>query len=434
MFAIVDVETTGGSYGNDRITEIAILIHNGKKVIEEFVSLINPQKPIPPFITALTGISDDMVQNAPLFEDVAHKIMELMEGKILVAHNARFDYGMLRGEFRNLGLKFRKKQLCTVKLSRKIFPGFSSYSLGRLCSELDIEISFRHRAFGDAAATAILFERLVFNDKGKLIEQLVKDELSQYTLPANIQRSVINELPEEPGVYYFLNAKKQIIYVGKSNSIRGRVLSHFSGDITRKTAIKMKEEICDINYETTGNELAALLLESNEIKRYMPKFNRVSKRKKYRYGLTLDTDNGGYYRMRIELLNPEKRQVMKFTSKVRGQQSVESWQLKNGITPVFKKVLSVEDYNRLVDKALKKYRYPQNSFLMLHSGRSKEEICVVQVENKRYKGYGFTSIKDKEDVETLISCVKPAYDNEDAKKIIVRYLLKNKNLVEVVNL
>ena len=291
MFAIIDTETTGGKPLNDRVTEIAIIVHNGKRVIESYSTLINPCRKIDPFVSGMTGITDEMVQDAPLFSDVVQKIIDLTEGKIFVAHNVRFDYGVLRNEFKRLGKTFIRKQLCTVKLSRKIIPGLPSYSLGRLCESLDIQIQNRHRALGDAEATAVLFERLLLNDRKEMIRSELNEGLTDGILPPNIQKNQVEILPEDPGVYYFLDQNKKILYIGKSTNIRKRVISHFSNDLKSQKSASMKEKIHGIDYKLTGNELVALLEESNEIKRFMPPYNVSQRIKKYRQGIFLRSDD-----------------------------------------------------------------------------------------------------------------------------------------------
>jgi DNA polymerase-3 subunit epsilon len=203
MYAIVDIETTGGSAGNEKITEIAIITHDGKKIVDRYSTLLNPEKPIPEFIQRFTGISDYMVQNQPKFYEVAKEILELMEGKIFVAHNVNFDYSFVKREFESLGFSFKKDTLCTVKLSRKIIPGFPSYSLGKLCNALGIGLENRHRALGDALATAELFTLLKEKDDTNVFEQFLnpvskirKKTIQEFSVP-------INHLPERPGVYFF---------------------------------------------------------------------------------------------------------------------------------------------------------------------------------------------------------------------------------------
>ncbi|MGE0077838.1 MAG: PolC-type DNA polymerase III [Bacteroidales bacterium] len=171
MYAIVDIETSGGRAQTDRITEIAIYIHDGERIVDEFSTLINPEVYIPPFITQLTGITNEMVANAPKFYEVAKQIVLLTEGHLFVAHNAPFDYKFIQTEFKRLGYDYQRQTLCTVRMSRKIIPGMKSYSLGNLCENLGITINNRHRAAGDAYATTQLLELLLEKTEGQLIQK-----------------------------------------------------------------------------------------------------------------------------------------------------------------------------------------------------------------------------------------------------------------------
>src|SRR5687767_3465301 len=215
-FAIIDIETTGGTSHDSRITEIAIFIHDGKQVIDQFHSLVNPQQPIPRFITGLTGITDEMVEKAPLFEDIAEEIFLITADCVFVAHNVNFDYSFIREEFKNIGIDFKRKRACTVRLSRSIIPGYSSYSLGNICANLGIHINDRHRAVGDAEATVKLFEILLANDTDGIIEKSVNVRSKEATIPPHLDKSVYENLPNETGVYYFYNGDGKIIYIGKA--------------------------------------------------------------------------------------------------------------------------------------------------------------------------------------------------------------------------
>ena len=186
MFAVIDLETTGGNINSERIIEIGIVLHDGKHKIGEYTTLINPEKEISGFISTFTGITNAMVKHAPKFVDVADTILELLEGKVIVAHNARFDYNFIKSEFRRINIPFIKKHICTVQLSKKIFPKIKSYSLGNICKDLGIDIDNRHRAFGDAAATALLLEQLIANDTNKIIKELLTDDIKKLYLPKNI--------------------------------------------------------------------------------------------------------------------------------------------------------------------------------------------------------------------------------------------------------
>ncbi|TGE14378.1 exonuclease domain-containing protein [Hymenobacter elongatus] len=342
MYAIIDLETTGGQPAQDRITEIAIFIHDGEKVVDQYDTLLNPGRSIPFFITQLTGITDAMVRDAPKFHEVARKIVELTEGCVFVAHNVRFDYSFLKKEFADLGYNYSRKTLCTVRLSRSLIPGQPSYSLGKLCQNIGIPLEGRHRAAGDAAATAILFDRLLKisqqdedlrnqalspADTLASVDALapsgrppkaapatqpgavpvkqpsprrlaaVQEAIRTALLPPNITPDKVASLPQTAGVYYFHNEQGEVIYVGKSINIYKRIQQHFAVDYKSRKSLEFKNSISDITWELTGSELVALLYESAEIKRMKPLYNRAQRRSVFPAGIFLRTDENGYKRL-----------------------------------------------------------------------------------------------------------------------------------------
>ena len=205
MYSVVDIETTGNGYKGQKITEISIFLFDGKNIIDEFTSLVNPEQHIPPFITNLTGITDAMVRYAPKFYEIAKQVEEFTKDTIFVAHNVNFDYNIIKDEFKNLGFDYKRKKLCTVRLSRKIMPGLRSYSLGNICSGENIPINGRHRAKGDAEATTELFRRLIERDDHFIINSFLNPRSKQATLPPLLNKSDVENLPSTPGVYYFKN-------------------------------------------------------------------------------------------------------------------------------------------------------------------------------------------------------------------------------------
>jgi len=417
----------------DRITEIAIVVHNGQRVIEEYSTLVNPLKPIQPFVSALTGISNEMVIDAPTFNEVVDRIEELTKGRIFVAHNVKFDYSFLKNEYRRVGKTFRRKLLCTVNTSKHVFPELPSYGLGNICRDLEIDIFDRHRAHGDASATAILLEKLIFNDKKKIIKDLLKGELASTKLPATISKEMVDELSEETGVYYFHNQKGQIIYVGKSKNIRERVISHFRNDAGTSVNLKMNDQIHNISYDVTGDELIALLKESDEIKRWMPQFNRIQRRQKYRYGIFLEKDQAGYYDFDIELLNPERHPIHKFRTKQRAENFLGNLMTKNDIAPTFKKKYDAKAYNKRVISSVSRYRFPHKNFLIIGHGRVLDERSVVQVENNNYVGFGFFDpVVTGSDLESIRSVVEPYRNNPDVSRIILSYMRKYRKRVTIL--
>ncbi|TAE88813.1 MAG: DNA polymerase III subunit epsilon, partial [Bacteroidetes bacterium] len=283
------------------ITEIAIFIHNGKKVTEKFVTLINPEMSIPPFLEHYTGITNQMVENAPVFSEVAEKIHQLLQPHIFVAHNVNFDYSFIKHHLQQAGYDLNTKKLCTVRLSRKVFPGLRSYSLGNLCVSLNINLQHRHRAFGDAAATVKVLERILKKDEnGEVINSFLKKGSKEATLPPNLPRQEFDALPTKPGVYYFHNEQGKILYVGKAVNLKKRVLSHFSNNSTSAKRQDFLRDIFHISFTVTATELHALIHESIEIKKHWPKYNKSLKSLEFSYGIYDYEDQNGYVRLAID--------------------------------------------------------------------------------------------------------------------------------------
>src|SRR5690554_158623 len=294
QYAIVDIETTGGSARGSRMTEIAIVVYDGEQVIDRWESLINPEQMIPPAIFALTGITNEMVEDAPVFADLADRIFRMLDGRIFVAHNVNFDYSFVKQQLEEAGFRWSARKLCTVRLARKIRPGLPSYSLGRLCDALDIPLSNRHRAGGDADATAILFGRMLEWDEEGVVEAMLHKSSPDQRLPPNLQKEDFDLLPGLPGVYYFHNRSGKVIYVGKAVYLKKRVASHFTGHNINLRRQQFLSEIYHISFEICATELMALLLECVEIKRLWPTYNRALKRFEPKFGLFTYRGMDGY--------------------------------------------------------------------------------------------------------------------------------------------
>ena len=448
MFAVIDVETTGLNARSEKITEIAILIHNGEKIMDKFITLVNPEKKIPFRIINLTGINNKMVEEAPRFCEVAKKIVEITEDKILVGHNVAFDYAFIRSEFRSLGYDYKRKTICTARLSRKLIPFRSSYSLSNLCKYLDIQIRGRHRAAGDAHATAQLFEFLCTFDHNIA-------EISLKGLNSRLSKEQIKNLPELTGVYYFHNDSGEIIYVGKSNNIKERVISHLGNNSTKK-ALEMRDQIADISFELTGSELIALLKESDEIKKHMPLFNKSQRRNGFHYGLYASTDKYGYKRLRIDRTENNDIPFTSYVSLMEAKEHLfhlcEKYLLCQKLCGLFKtsgacfqyhiKVCkgacvqkeSADAYNQRVDEAIERYVYASDHFILVDRGRSEAEKSVVRIENGKYLGFGYINedLIDKQP-DVLNECIQRYPDNRDVQQIIRSYLRNNK-VERIINL
>jgi DNA polymerase-3 subunit epsilon len=276
LYAILDIETTGGKFNEEGITEIAIYKYDGHAVVDQFITLVNPEKEIQPFVVQLTGINNKMLRNAPKFHEVAKRIIEITKDCIVVAHNSSFDYRILKTEYNRLGYEYKRDTLCTVELSRKLIPEQPSYSLGKLCKSLGIPMSDRHRASGDALATIQLFKLLLDKDVDKgILENSVKHFDCKKT--AEKLLGLLDAIPTVKGVYYLHREDGQIIFMGKGNNIKNDINNQFIK--TTKRAKSIQEKTTSISYEPTGNILLTNLKFYLELEINKPKYNLRSKKK-----------------------------------------------------------------------------------------------------------------------------------------------------------
>ncbi len=450
MYSIIDIETTGGNAPYHRITEIAIIVHDGVKVIDQFSTLINPERSIPWNITRLTGISDTMVQGAPRFCDVAKKILEMTEGNIFVAHNVAFDYNFIRSEFSQLGYNFKRNNLCTVRLSRALIPGKISYSLGTLCASVGIKVNDRHRASGDAVATAKLFELLYGLNKEYIKSRAFPSRFAFTGLHSNLNREKFDSLPESTGIYYLHNEDGRIIYIGKSNSIRTRVMEHLDGKNSKKAGM-MKRMIVDVSFTLTGSELIALLLESEEIKKHQPFFNKALRRARFNFGICLAKNESGYLCLSPEAIDTnEKEAIVTFSTlkeaRAAMQHILENYRLCQKLSGLYESKgacfyhsvhqcngacvgIELPDvYNKRVQKAIKYLSHEtKHNLAIVEQGRTHGEKAVVCLEDGRYKGFGYIDEQNAiSGWNELLDTINNYADNRDTQQIIRQYIFKNK--------
>ncbi|WP_440881347.1 exonuclease domain-containing protein [Tenacibaculum sp. C7A-26P2] len=277
MYAILDIETTGGKFNEEGITEIAIYKYDGHEVIDQFISLVNPEREIQEFVAKLTGINNKMLKNAPKFYEIAKRIIEITQDCILIAHNASFDYRILKTEFNRLGYDYLKNTICTVALSKKLIKDAPSYSLGKLCRHLGIPVTDRHRANGDAYATVKLFKLLIDKDnKKEIITQSIKYFDNRHE-KLRILR-IIDSIPETQGVFYIHNQEGKIIFIGRGRNMKLELNKQF----VKKTnkAEKVLKRVFEVSYEETGNPLLTRLKYHLELDKIRPKYNIIRKRKK----------------------------------------------------------------------------------------------------------------------------------------------------------
>ncbi len=450
MYAIVDIETTGGYADHHRITELAIYHHDGTRITDHYHTLLNPGRKIPHFITGLTGITSQMVENAPTFAELGAEIHNWLKDRVFVAHNAHFDYSFLKKEFEGVGINWQTKKLCTVRLGRKIIPGLESYSLGRLAESLGITIPNRHRAGGDAKATAKIFSILLQRDNTGVIPKALKRNSGETILPPNLAKDDFDKLPSKAGVYYFLDAKGQIIYVGKALNIKKRIAGHFTGEAREWNRSNIRNEIHHITYELTGSELIALIFESQEIRRLWPKYNLAQKHKVEEWGIFDYEDRNGYLRFCVNLISKGTKPLITFSSK--GDAWNFMWekvkefdlcpklsglQLAKGLCfshqsgackGACQGIESVKKYNKRAKKTIDSYLDSGESVAIISHGRNEEEKSLIVIEKGKYLGFGFFNREESiENIEVAKGYIKPSKDNRVVQNLVNSYLMKPKS-------
>ena len=443
IYTIIDVETTGR--GN-KMTEISIFKYDGHQVVDEFTSLVNPEAFIPGHITALTGIDNGMVADAPLFAEIAEDILKITEDCIFVAHNVNFDYNIIRNEFQAIGIDFRRKKLCTVRLSRSLIPGLRSYSLGKLCNSLSINISDRHRARGDAEATVILFELLLAQEAAEAtFTKFLKRDSKEATLPPNLPSKIFDAIPNETGIYLFKNKKGKVIYVGKAKNLKKRVLGHFYDKSVKE--LNLCRETADVDFERSGTELIALLMEDAAIKHHYPQYNKASKRPTKSYAVFSYQDRGGvmhlaynqskmtpnplitFYNLRdcrlfLEHLCSLFELCPKYCHLQENVQECSHFWIDT-CRGICKTEESIADYNERVDLAIAHILTASQNLVIKQTGRHDDEEGFILVKDGLYLGYGFiekdVQIQHQGELEHHLIKQK---DNGDVQRILRKELLK----------
>jgi DNA polymerase-3 subunit epsilon len=444
LYSIVDIETTGGYAANNAITEVAIVLHDGTREVKRYETLIQPGQSIPRYIQALTGITDEMVAGAPCFEEVAPVIHEWLKDNVFVAHNVNFDYSFLKHQLEACGLDLNARKLCTVRLSRKVFPGIPSYSLGNLCQHLGISIPNRHRAGGDAAATSLLFERILQAGGLEHIRAMLKGKNKEQYLPVNLPAEQLERVPRIPGVYYFHDQKGKVIYVGKAKNLRHRVTSHFSNNKPGRQKQEFMRNIWSISYEATGTELMAFLLECIEIKRLWPVYNRSLKRFEPSYGLYLYEDRNGYSRLVLEKKKRQMTPVYTFSQLEEGRQLLMRLVRESELCPKLcfiqtgegpcegirlhtchgacEQQESPDSYNKRVGEAVARLLESLPSFALVDQGRHGEEKSCILIEQGKFYGMGyFPADSAVSDAEGLKDYLTPYPENDYMRGLVYQY-------------
>jgi DNA polymerase-3 subunit epsilon len=429
-FAITDIETTGSYASGNSITEIGICLHDGEKVIREFQTLLNPGVYVPPYITSLTGISNEMLEDAPTFADVADELLELFEDAVFVAHNVSFDYSFIKAEFEALGIKWQSRRMCTVKLTRKAFPGLPSYSLGNACQWLGITNEQAHRALSDARAATQLFDKARQIMDPADIQKMITRGAPDIFLPLNLDRAEYDALPEKAGVYYLLNEKGKPIYIGKAKNLKKRVQQHFTTNPGSKKLQDFMKEIHHVSFELTGTELVALLLEDYEIRQHWPKHNAAQKNRVNKQTIIRYTDQKGYERLAMNKGNNTVAGIKTFSTAYRAKE----WLMKMANEfDLDMRLLGLDmfdttrtwhepdQHNNALDDALRQLQKREPSFVMRGTGRHEDEYTCVLVRQGVLRGYGFVPATENT-LEAIEACIKLLPPTETNAAIMRHYI------------
>ncbi|WP_417360117.1 exonuclease domain-containing protein [Galbibacter sp.] len=439
MYAVLDIETTGGKYNEEGITEIAIYRFDGHKVEDQFISLVNPEKEIQPFVVKLTGINNQMLQTAPKFYEIAKRIIEITDNCTLVAHNAQFDYRILQTEFNRLGYDYQRKSLCTVELSKELLPEQPSYSLGKLVRALGIPVSDRHRANGDALATVKLFKLLLSKDSNKkIVQNNIRQEQVGQLNPRLIE--IVERLPNDVGVFYMYNTDGELIYLSKSSNIRKRVNKLFISSAAKNR--KIQKEVKIVTFDLTGNTLIAELKEYQEIAKNKPRYN-PKKKQKFTHALYVTKGNDSRLNLVLDNFDLNKDSIINFVGynqaiKVLGEISLE-FQLHlngDGSRDIADHLGNGQEYNedskaynKRVRSAIHKYGISDKSFAIIDAGRAIDEHSVVLFIQGEFNGYGFYELNHQlNNLDILKSIITSMKDSDMARYCIQKYLRKKQNL------
>lgn len=426
LYAITDIETTGSHASGNSIIEIGICVHNGKEVVREYHTLLDPGTRLPSFITALTHITDEMLVAAPTFSQIADELEEVLEGTVFVAHNVAFDYSFIRAEFAAIGRNWHSKRLCTVRLARKAFPGHASYSLGKICGLLDIHNEAAHRALGDARAAKNLFEKCIAILDEEVVKKMTSRIVGEVHLPPNLDKKEYERIPETTGVYYLLDEKGKPIYIGKARNLKKRVLQHFTTATAGKRNQDFMRQIHHLSFEETGTELIALLLEDFEIRKHWPEHNRAQKKQAQQIKVISYHDHAGYHRLAIQKSNKHVAALKTFSTlyaaRIWLMDLAKEFEIDMRLLGLDMFDLSAEiddnsSHNNKLNEALLAIQEREPTFIIKGNGRIENEYSYVMIKNGSLKGFCFLS-NEINDLETIEDSLKLLPATETNSSII----------------
>jgi len=450
-FAILDIETSGGKPKDSRIIEIAIIIHDGKNVIDTYETLINPEKKIDWFVQKLTGIKDKDVVDSPVFSDVADKILSILKDRIFVAHNISFDYPIVRNEFTRLGIDVRLPHMCTIEASKVLIPNLDSYGLKNLTKYLEIDLDNHHRAMDDTLATARIFEHIYTLDDTNF-DEFIKQDINPTYLHPNLNLQFYDDIPNKIGVYRFFNDKKELIYVGQATHLKKSVEHHLK-NVTSKKGKVMQGQIARIEYDLVGSILVSQLKEVETLKNKEPKFSSFQKNQGFSYGLYNFMDEKGYLNFQITKITSDKP-LFTFKSEKEGIKTLKKWQNEFDLCQKLCQLQNIEAACEAVEKnecagaciglegsefynikaiaLINKLNFNKKSFIVLDKGKNKNEYSFVFVSKGECIGYGnILKFLIKKDPNSFKKPLIKLENNINYESIINLHLEKNDKLIQI---
>lgn len=457
-FVVVDIDYTGGDLQRDSMVGLSLLrLDESGTVGAAWHSLVRPNKQVSDLALSFLHISPSELAQAPAFDDIAEQILAFTEGAVLTGFQMRLQYGFLLQGFKNTPFRFRKEHICLTRLMRQHFlpphPGTPTAAF----ADMGIPFSVQWDASKRCRAMATLFERLFLHSRDGASRQHIKQTAFMAKLPPNLNPERVDTLPSATGVYYFTGKRGEMLYLGKSLNIKKRVLSHFADDVHLSSKHRLKMQTCDVQYRTTGSELIALLLESDEIKRFMPTFNRAQRRRTYTHAVYIYKNSDNYSCLRIERVKPNgNAPLLKFASNWGAVQFVVHTAFKHGLHPLLCNLLAYkqwwihaegspdafdeplpdhEVHEQQISELIRYHSYPSENMLLIEKGRTNNEISVIWIAQNQYKGYAYLPVGNSDNdnnsisadtfipsLETVQEMLIPMSDNPDVQQIIRAYL------------
>ncbi len=425
MFAIVDVETTGGYAEAHRVIEVGIAISDGQRIIERYNQLVNPERVVPNHIIQLTGISNDDVIDKPTFAEIASEVYDLLQGQVFIAHNVNFDYTFIQRELEQAGYTWKAKKGCTVRLTRSIIPGLKSYSLANLAAHFNIVNPNPHRALADAETAADILHELIQTDEDAVNRAIHKNTaLSQ--LPVNLDAAIFHSLPEVPGVYYMLGKNKEILYIGKAVNIKQRISQHFTGSSGSKRRQRWLREVYHINTVKTGSEALALLHEDHEIRQHWPPYNSAQKHPVAKWGIVSYRDRKNIVRFAVQRAEKRIEVLEHFYSYTSAQQYLAEAVKERGMNAQYSGLgweseVDINTHQEAAEAWLREFENANGNVVLNYPGVDVNEFGFVLIREGKYAGIGFAPKNAGE--EDLEQYVWHKHDSPTAQQI-VRSLLR----------